>query len=83
MTLQAVTFDFWQTLAGEPAQPVLHPKRVTLWDEILRGAHSRERIDEVLRGALEREERERVKREALRGGALSYDLDGLRARVEG
>ena len=43
----------------------------------------RERVDDVLAAALEREERERVKRERLRTGALSYDLDGLRARVEG
>jgi 4-hydroxy-4-methyl-2-oxoglutarate aldolase len=41
-----------------------------------------DRIDEVLAASLEREERERVKREKLRGGALSYDLDGLRERVE-
>ena len=40
------------------------------------------RVDEVLAAALEREERERVKREKLRAGALSYDLDGLRERVE-
>jgi 4-hydroxy-4-methyl-2-oxoglutarate aldolase len=46
-------------------------------------AVERERVDEVVRGAREREERERVKREQLRGGALSYDLDGLRAKVEG
>jgi 4-hydroxy-4-methyl-2-oxoglutarate aldolase len=43
---------------------------------------ARERVDEVLAASLEREERERVKREKLRGGALSYDLDGLRSRVE-
>ena len=42
----------------------------------------RERVDDVLAAALAREERERVKRERLRTGALSYDLDGLRARVE-
>jgi 4-hydroxy-4-methyl-2-oxoglutarate aldolase len=36
----------------------------------------------VLEAAREREERERVKREKLRAGALSYDLDGLRERVE-
>jgi 4-hydroxy-4-methyl-2-oxoglutarate aldolase len=41
-----------------------------------------ERVDEVLAASLEREERERVKRAKLQGGALSYDLDGLRARVE-
>ena len=41
-----------------------------------------ERVDEVLSASLEREERERVKRAKLQGGALSYDLDGLRERVE-
>lgn len=43
----------------------------------------RERIDEVLAAARERLERERVKRTKLQEGALSYDLDGLRALVEG
>ena len=42
-----------------------------------------ERVDEVLAASLEREERERVKREKLAAGELSYDLDGLRAVVEG
>jgi 4-hydroxy-4-methyl-2-oxoglutarate aldolase len=42
-----------------------------------------ERVDEVLAAAYEREEKERVKAERLAGGALSYDLDGLRAKVEG
>jgi 4-hydroxy-4-methyl-2-oxoglutarate aldolase len=42
----------------------------------------RERTDEVLAAARERAERERVKRAKLEAGALSYDLDGLRARVE-
>jgi 4-hydroxy-4-methyl-2-oxoglutarate aldolase len=42
-----------------------------------------ERAEEVLAASLEREERERVKREKLQGGALSYDLDNLRALVEG
>jgi 4-hydroxy-4-methyl-2-oxoglutarate aldolase len=42
-----------------------------------------ERVDAVLKGALEREEKERAKGEKLAGGALSYDLDGLRAKVEG
>jgi 4-hydroxy-4-methyl-2-oxoglutarate aldolase len=41
-----------------------------------------ERVDEVLEASLQREERERVKRAKLQGGALSYDLDGLRERVE-
>ncbi len=42
-----------------------------------------ERIEEVLTASLEREERERVKRAKLQSGALSYDLDGLRSRVQG
>lgn len=41
------------------------------------------RIDEVLEAARGRAEKERVKRAALESGALSYDLDGLRALVEG
>ena len=41
-----------------------------------------ERVEEVLAAAREREERETEKRAKLRGGALSYDLDNLRALVE-
>ena len=41
-----------------------------------------ERVDEVLEASRERLERERVKREKLQGGELSYDLDGLREKVE-
>ena len=42
-----------------------------------------ERVAVVLEGARRREENERVKRAKLQEGALSYDLDGLRAIVEG
>jgi 4-hydroxy-4-methyl-2-oxoglutarate aldolase len=42
----------------------------------------RERIGEVLAAARARAEKERVKRAQLQAGALSYDLDGLRALVE-
>jgi 4-hydroxy-4-methyl-2-oxoglutarate aldolase len=42
-----------------------------------------ERVEEVLAAAREREEKERVKAGRLADGALSYDLDGLRAKVEG
>jgi 4-hydroxy-4-methyl-2-oxoglutarate aldolase len=42
-----------------------------------------ERVEEVLAASRERLEKERVKRAQLEGGALSYDLDGLRGRVEG
>jgi 4-hydroxy-4-methyl-2-oxoglutarate aldolase len=41
-----------------------------------------ERVQEVLDAARTRAEAERVKRARLERGALSYDLDGLRARVE-
>jgi 4-hydroxy-4-methyl-2-oxoglutarate aldolase len=41
------------------------------------------RADEVLAASRERLEMERVKRAKLEAGELSYDLDGLRARVEG
>jgi 4-hydroxy-4-methyl-2-oxoglutarate aldolase len=41
-----------------------------------------ERVEEVLEASRQRLERERVKREKLRAGELSYDLDGLRERVQ-
>jgi 4-hydroxy-4-methyl-2-oxoglutarate aldolase len=41
------------------------------------------RVSEVLEAALAREQREGVKRGQLRAGEKSYDLDGLRAVVEG
>jgi regulator of RNase E activity RraA len=41
-----------------------------------------ERVDEVLRAAEERTARETEKRAKLEAGALSYDLDKLRALVE-
>ena len=41
-----------------------------------------ERVDEVLEASREREKKERVKRLKLQAGELSYDLDGLRERVE-
>jgi 4-hydroxy-4-methyl-2-oxoglutarate aldolase len=41
------------------------------------------RVDEVLVAARERVEREAAKRAKLQAGELSYDLDGLRAVVEG
>jgi 4-hydroxy-4-methyl-2-oxoglutarate aldolase len=42
-----------------------------------------ERVEEVLPLALEPEERERVMRQRYLSGELSYDLQGLRERVEG
>jgi 4-hydroxy-4-methyl-2-oxoglutarate aldolase len=42
-----------------------------------------DRVDEVLEASRKREDNERVKRIKLQAGELSYDLDGLRERVEG
>jgi 4-hydroxy-4-methyl-2-oxoglutarate aldolase len=41
-----------------------------------------ERTEEVLAASQQREDKERVKRAKLQAGELSYDLDGLRERVE-
>jgi 4-hydroxy-4-methyl-2-oxoglutarate aldolase len=60
----------------------IRPGDVVVLDADGAAVVARERVDEVLAAALEREVRERVKRERLRGGALSYDLDGLRRIVE-
>jgi 4-hydroxy-4-methyl-2-oxoglutarate aldolase len=43
---------------------------------------ARERVDEVLAASRERAERELVKRAKLQAGALSFELDGLRQRLE-
>jgi 4-hydroxy-4-methyl-2-oxoglutarate aldolase len=43
----------------------------------------RDRVTDVLAAARARAERELVKRGQLEAGVLSYDLDGLRERVEG
>jgi 4-hydroxy-4-methyl-2-oxoglutarate aldolase len=44
---------------------------------------ARERLREVCDASRERTERERVKRAKLEGGALSFELDGLRERLRG
>jgi 4-hydroxy-4-methyl-2-oxoglutarate aldolase len=44
---------------------------------------ARPRLDEVLEASRERLARENAKRAKLEAGELSYDLDGLRAVVEG
>jgi 4-hydroxy-4-methyl-2-oxoglutarate aldolase len=43
---------------------------------------AQERVEQVLEAARARDKKERVKRAKLQAGELSYDLDGLRARVE-
>jgi 4-hydroxy-4-methyl-2-oxoglutarate aldolase len=61
----------------------INPGDVVVLDVDGAAVVEQERIAEVLEGALAREESERVKRAKLQQGELSYDLDGLRAIVEG
>ena len=61
MSLRAVTFDFWQTIAREPQGGLLHPRRVALWDDVLSRAgraQPRERIDAAIRAVASHRERE-------------------------
>jgi 4-hydroxy-4-methyl-2-oxoglutarate aldolase len=61
---------------------MIHPGDIVILDADGAAVVEHERIDEVLEASLAREEAERVKRSKLKDGALSYDLDGLRAIVE-
>jgi 4-hydroxy-4-methyl-2-oxoglutarate aldolase len=61
---------------------VIEPRDVVVLDADGAVVVPRGRVAEVLAAALLREQREADKREQLRTGALSYDLDGLRERVE-
>jgi 4-hydroxy-4-methyl-2-oxoglutarate aldolase len=75
--------------AGTIGEPVVVGGATIRWGDVLVldadgvAVVEHERVDEVLDASREREAREGVKRDKLRDGALSYDLDGLRARVEG
>ena len=59
----------------------INPGDIVVLDADGAAVVERDRVAEVLEGALKREENERVKRAKLQGGALSYDLDGLREIV--
>ena len=78
-----------KALVGELDVPVLiggaaiRPGDVLVLDADGVAVVPAERVNEVLAASLEREEKERVKRAKLQDGALSYELDGLRAIVEG
>ena len=61
----------------------IRPGDVVVLDADGAAVVERERVAQTLEGALAREEAERVKRARLQAGELSYDLDGLRALVEG
>jgi 4-hydroxy-4-methyl-2-oxoglutarate aldolase len=78
-----------KTVAGAIDEPVevggttIHPGDAVVLDVDGVVVVRRERVDEVLAAARERAEYERAKRAQLETGALSYDLDRLRERVEG
>ncbi|HEX6762485.1 MAG TPA: 4-carboxy-4-hydroxy-2-oxoadipate aldolase/oxaloacetate decarboxylase [Gaiellaceae bacterium] len=68
--------------AVEVGGAVIRPGDIVVLDADGAVVVERERIDEVLAAAQARAEREVDKRAKLQAGALSYDLDGLRERVE-
>jgi 4-hydroxy-4-methyl-2-oxoglutarate aldolase len=78
-----------KNVAGTIGEPVpvggatIHQGDIVVLDTDGAAVVGAERVDEVLAASLEREEKERVKRVKLQSGELSYDLDGLRERVEG
>jgi 4-hydroxy-4-methyl-2-oxoglutarate aldolase len=78
-----------KTEVGELDVPVevggatIEPGDTLVLDEDGVAVVRRDRVDEVLAASRERLEMERAKRAKLEAGELSYDLDGLRARVEG
>ena len=78
-----------KTTAGELDVPVtvggvlINPGDVVVLDADGVAVVEAERVDEVLAASLAREEKEAIKRAKLQGGERSYDLDGLRAVVEG
>jgi 4-hydroxy-4-methyl-2-oxoglutarate aldolase len=71
---------------GEPVQvggATIRPRDIVVMDADGAAVVEAERVDEVLEASRKREDNERVKRIKLQAGELSYDLDGLRQRVEG
>jgi 4-hydroxy-4-methyl-2-oxoglutarate aldolase len=77
-----------KALAGELGEPVrvggatIRQGDVLVLDTDGVAVIERERVDEVLAASRERVENERVKRAKLQAGELSFDLDGLRERLE-
>jgi 4-hydroxy-4-methyl-2-oxoglutarate aldolase len=78
-----------KNVVGEFDQPVevggvtIRPGDVVVLDADGAVVVERERVNDVLDAARQRSDVEREKRAELEAGALSYDLDGLRERVEG
>jgi 4-hydroxy-4-methyl-2-oxoglutarate aldolase len=78
-----------KTQVGTIDEPVsvggarIEPGDVVVLDADGAAVVPRARIDEVLAASLRREQAEAEKRARLQAGELSYDIDGLRTRVEG
>jgi 4-hydroxy-4-methyl-2-oxoglutarate aldolase len=71
---------------GEPVQvggAIIRQGDIVVMDADGAAVVEAERVDDVLEASRRREDKERVKRIKLQAGELSYDLDGLRERVEG
>jgi 4-hydroxy-4-methyl-2-oxoglutarate aldolase len=68
--------------AVEVGRTTIHSGDLVVLDADGAAVVAREHADRVLEAARERADRERVKRAKLEAGALSYDLDDLRALVE-
>jgi 4-hydroxy-4-methyl-2-oxoglutarate aldolase len=82
--IAGATKDFAGTI-GEPVEvggATIRQGDVVVLDADGAAVVEHERLDQTLQAARERAEKERVKREKLAAGELSYDLDGLRAKVE-
>jgi 4-hydroxy-4-methyl-2-oxoglutarate aldolase len=83
--IKGATKDIPGTI-GEPVQvgrATIRQGDIVVMDADGAAVVEAERVEEVLEASRKREDNERVKRLRLQAGALSYDLDGLRERVEG
>jgi 4-hydroxy-4-methyl-2-oxoglutarate aldolase len=83
--IKGATKDIAGTI-GEPVQvggAMINQGDIVVLDADGAAVVEADRVDEVLEASRKREDNERVKRIKLQDGELSYDLDGLRARVEG
>jgi 4-hydroxy-4-methyl-2-oxoglutarate aldolase len=83
--IKGATKDIAGTI-GEPVQVggvTINQGDIVVLDADGAAVVEADRVDEVLEASRKREDNERVKRIKLQDGELSYDLDGLRARVEG
>jgi 4-hydroxy-4-methyl-2-oxoglutarate aldolase len=83
--IKGATKDILGTI-GEPVQvggATIRQGDIVVMDADGAAVVEVERVEEVLEASRTREDNERVKRLKLQAGELSYDLDGLRERVEG